>query len=432
MTAANEATAPFKTTVESPESWKRVIHVEITADHFQSTYAAKLREARKSHVRPGFRKGKVPMAMVEQDLGGEVRMDTLDALMPKAYQAAMVEHGFWPVSDPQLDDLKMDEGEPVTLDLSVEVRPEVEARDYDDLPLTTRSAELEDDAVDKALERIREGRSTWETVERAAASGDQVRVDITPLDDAGEPEADKLVEGYQFEVGNENNFDVFNEALDGAAVGDDREATVTYPDDYATEELKGRTVTYRLTLREVKERNAPELDDAFASSMEEGQTLLELRKKIRDELMKEAERKVDFETREEIVDKLLERNEVDLPPAMVSEYLDSSVEEMKQRATMYGQTMTAEQIAGYRETAKPDAERTLRAMFVLESIRKQESIEVTDEDVDGRIEEIAAENNFPADSYREYMTKNGEIDRIRHELSETRTFDFLKSRAKFD
>jgi trigger factor len=431
MTAASE-TSPFTTTVESPEQWKRVVHVEIDRAHFDAEYAKNLRKARKDYARPGFRKGKAPIEMVETDMGGEVRMNTLDQIMPKAYQAAMIEHEFWPVSDPQLEDLKMDDDEPVKLDLAVEVRPEIEAVDYDDLPLTERVAELEDGAVDEAVERVRESKAVWETVERKAEKGDQAVVNITPIGDDGEPEEDKKVPDYQFDVGAENNFEVFNEALDGAAAGDVREAEVTYPDDYSTESLKGKTMNFRLEVTEVKAKSLPEVDDDFASSIKEGQTLLELRKNMRDELMAEQERRVDFESREQIVDLLLERNEISVPPSMVNDYVDSSTEEMKQRARMYGQEMNEEQLKGYRENARPDAERTLRAMFVLESIRKQEKIEVSDEDVNERIEEIAGENGFPAAQYREYLEKNGELDRISHELSERKTFDFLKSRAKFE
>jgi trigger factor len=431
MTAASETASPFTTTVESPEQWKRVVHVEIERAHFDAEYAKNLRKARKDYARPGFRKGKAPIEMVDADMGNEVRMNTLDQIMPKAYQAAMIEHKFWPVTDPQLEDLKMEEGEPVKLDLSVEVRPEVEAKDYDDLPLTERTAELEDGAVDEAIERVRESKAVWETVERKAETGDQAVVNITPLGDDGEPEEDKKVPDYQFDVGAENNFEVFNEALDGAAAGDVREAVVTYPDDYSTESLKGKTMTFRLEVTEVKAKTLPELDDAFANSINDGQTLLELRKNMRDELMAEQERRVEHEAREQITDLLLERNDIAVPPTMVDDYVASSTEEMKQRARMYGQEMNDEQIKGYRESARPDAERTLRAMFLLESIRKQEEIKVSDESVDERIEEIAAENKFPAAQYREYLEKNGELDRVSHELAERMTFDFLKSRAKF-
>jgi len=429
--AQSDTASPFKLTVTEPEMWQRVIHVEIDPAHFEAEYGKNLRKARKDHARPGFRKGKVPLAMVEKDLGGGVRMDTLEDLVPQAYQAAMIEHGFHPVNDPVLKDLSMDEGAPVTLDLEVEVRPMIEAKDYDDLPLTAREAVLEDGAVDEALARLRESRAPWEIADRAAAAGDRVKVDIVPLDDAGEPDQERRTEGYQIELGDENNFEAFEAALTGAAAGDEVDAAVTYPDDHPSEALRGRSLTYRMKVLEVRERVLPELDDAFASSLKEGQTLLELRASLRDELLREEERRVEHARREEIVDRLLERNPVDVPPSMLEEYLNGMADEMRQRSAMYGRPVTDQELAAYREQGRAGAERTIKAMFVLEAVRRAESIEVRPEDVEERIAEIARENGWPVDQYREYVKQNREEERIVHELAERRTFDFLTSRAKF-
>jgi len=429
--AQSDTASPFKLTVTEPEMWQRKIHVEIDPAHFEAEYGKNLRKARKGHARPGFRKGKVPMAMVEQDVGGTVRMDTLEELVPRAYQAAMVEHGFFPVGDPMLKDLAMNDGEPVTLDLEVEVRPVIEPRDYDDLPLTAREPELADDAVDEALQRLRESRAPWETADRPAASGDRVKVDIVPEDEAGEPDPARKTEGYQIQLGDENNFEAFETALTGAAAGDEVTAEVTYPDDHPSEALRGQSMTYRMTVLEVTEQVLPELDDAFASSLQEGQTLLELRAAVREELVREAEQKVDAAVREEIVDRLLERNPVEVPPSMLKDYLDGMVDEMRQRSAMYGRPVSDAELEQYREGSRDRAERTIKGMFVLEAVRKAESIEVRPEDVDERIAETAAENGWPLDQYREYVKRNREEERIGHELAEKRTFDFLKSRAQF-
>ncbi len=426
------ATGPFKLTISEPESWKRIVQVEIDRAYFDDEYGKNLRQARKAHSRPGFRKGKVPLAMVEQDLGGEVRLDTLEKVIPRAYQAAVVEHRFVPVTDPVMDDLSMEDGEPVKVSLAVEIRPELEAADYDDLPLTEREATLPDGAMDETLERLRDSRAAWDQVERAAAAGDRLKVDITPLDDAGEARADDKVEGYDFEVGAEGNLEAFDEALSGAAAGEQHDVTATYPDDYTNEELRGRTVTYRIDVAQVQAKSLPELDDAFAAALKEGQTLLELRAAVRDELMAEEQKKADHELREQIVELLVERNPVELPPSLVDRYLDSSVEEMKQRSAYMGQTLNDEQIAAFRETGRAQAERSIRAMVILESVRRQEEIEVSEEQLTARIDEIAERSGFPPEGYREYVKGNGDDERIKHELGDELTFAFLKSRAKFD
>lgn len=427
----SETASPFKLTVTQPEMWQRVIHVEIDPAHFEAEYGKNLRKARKEHARPGFRRGKVPMAMVEQDLGGNVRMDTLEELVPKAYQEAVIEHEFHPVNDPVLKDLSMEEDEPVKLDLEVEVRPRITPVGYDDLPLTPREAKLEDGAVDQALQRLRESRAPWEIASRPAAAGDRVKVDIVPLGDDGAPDESRRTEGYQLELGDENNFEAFETALTGAAVDAEVTAEVTYPQDHPSEPLRGRSLTYRMTVREIRERVLPEADDAFAASLKEGQTLLELRAALRDELQREQERRVEHETREQVVDLLLERNEVDLPPSMLQDYLDGTAREMQQRSAMYGRPVSDQELAAFREQSRPAAERTLKAMFVLEAVREAESIEIRAEDIEERIEQTAAENGWPADQYREYVQKNRELERIAHELAEQRTFEFLISRAKF-
>ena len=423
---------PFKLTVSEPETWKRVLQVEIDRDYFEGEYGKNLRQARRSHTRSGFRKGKVPLAMVEQDLGGEVRMDTLEKVVPRAYQAALVEHRFIPVSDPVMDDLNMEDGEPVKVSLAVEVRPEIEARDYNDLPLQKREAVLPDGAVDEILGRLQDSRSTWDRVERDAASGDQLKVDITPLDDEGRPQEEKTAKDYTFVIGAEGNFESFDEAMTGAHAGDERQVTVTYPADYTNEELRGLTVTYRIVVGGVFEKQAPDLDDTFASSLKEGQTLLELRASIHDELLAEEQKKADYEMREQIVDLLVERNPLELPPSLVGRYLDSSIEEMKKRNAYTGDTATEEQIAAYREAGRPRAERSIKAMVILDAIRKQEDIEVTEEQLTARIDEIAERSGFPVEGYREYAKNNGDDEHIKHDLGDELTIAFLRSRAKFE
>ncbi|MBU0742718.1 trigger factor [bacterium] len=435
MTTESEAGAPagpFKLTLSEPETWKRVLQVEIDRDYFEGEYGKNLRQARKGHTRPGFRKGKVPLTMVEQDLGGEVRMDTLEKVVPRAYQAALVEHRFMPVSDPVMDDLHMEEGEPVKISLAVEVRPEIVVRDYDDLPLRQREVALPDGAVDETLERLRDSRAAWDLTESAAASGDRLIVDITPLDDEGRALEEKIAKDYAFVIGAEGNFEAFDEAMTGTQVGDERQVTVTYPADYSSEELRGLTVTYRIVVKGVSAKQVPEFDDAFASSLKEGQTLLELRANIRDELLAEEQKKVDHEIREQIVDLLVERNPFELPPSLISRYLESSVEEMKQRSAYLGKTPTDEQIAAYRETGRPRAERSIKAMVILEAIRKQEDIVVTAEQLAARIDEIAERSGFPVEGYRDYVESNGDDERIRHDLGDELTFAFLRSRAKFE
>lgn len=432
MTNESGGASPFTLTVASPETWKRVIGVEVNRGWFDDAYGRNLRTARKGHARPGFRKGKVPLDMVEKDLGGEVRLETVEQVLPKAYQAAVIEYDLSPVGDPELTQLDLEGTGPVRMQLSVEVRPEVTAVDYDDLPLTEHEVALADGAVDEALERLRERRAVWERADRAAAAGDRVLVDIAPkAGDEGAP-TEGAVTDYVFEIGAPGNFEAFDAALTDAVAGDSREVTVTYPDDYANERVRGRTVTYAVDLKEVQAKQLPDADDAFAASLKDGQTLLELRGALRDELLAEERRKAEQQSREQIVDLLVERNPLELPPSLVKEYVESGLREMKQRSSYLGRPVADADEDRYREQSRPWAERSLKAMLILEAIRRQEKIEVAPVEVDGRIDAIAAENGFPADQYREYVRKNREDERLALEIAEQKTFDFLRSRARFE
>lgn len=325
----------------------------------------------------------------------------------------------------------MGESEPVKVSLAVEIRPEIEAKDYDDLPLTPREPELAEGVVEETLNRLADSRAVWDAVERPAIAGDQVKVDITPLDEAGEPDDEKAARNYTFEVGAEGNFAEFDEAMTGASIGDDREVTVSYPDDYTSEDLRGRTVTYRIAVNSVNEKSVPVIDDAFAGSLKEGQTLLELRASIRDELLAEETKKVDYDAREEIVDLLVERNPVELPPSLVERYLDSSVEQMKQRSAYMGKPASEDDLAAFRQAGRPQAERSIRAMVILEAIRRKEDIEVSEEMIEAKITEIAEQSGFPVEGYRKYVKQNGDDERIAHEIGDDLVFDLLRARAVY-
>ena len=425
------AQSPFTLSVQAPETWKRVIGVSIDRAWFDGEYARNLGAARRGHARPGFRKGKVPLAMVEKDLGGEVRMETVEQVLPRAYRAAVLEHKLVPVADPELTDLKLEEQGPVLMELSVEVRPDVVARDYLELPLVRNEVKLADGAVDEALEGLREGRAVWEHVERTAAPGDRLKTDIVPEATDGEPEPAGPVRDYVFELGAEGNFAEFDAELTGAAAGDERRVTVTYPGDYGNERVRGRTVSYLVTVKDVQARRLPDLDDAFAAAVKEGQTLLELRLALRDELLAGETRRAEQLERERIVDLLIERNPVEPPPSLVEEYLTAGVNEMKQRSAYLGRPVDEQDEQRYRESGRTWAERALKAMLILEAIRRQEEIAVTPQDVEARIAAIAAENGFPADDYLAYVRQHHEDERIEQDLAEQKAFDFLRARAAY-
>jgi trigger factor len=423
------ADRPIITTVEAPEPCRRVIRAEVARAMYDREYADRLKKAARAHHRPGFRKGKTPRAVLERELGDALRAEAVEALVPKAWISAVLEHKLAPVNDPALENLEFKEEGPLKFDLVVEVRPEITLKDLDGLPVSRRQVAVADGDVEHVIERLRDARATWETVEREATDGDQVTLDLIPGDDQGNFDENRTIADQRFVLGAEHNLPAFNERLAGCAVGSERIVEVEYPADHPNPALQGRPAKFRCLIREVGQKRLPDLDDAFATTCGPVQDVAGLREDIRRELETEAARRVAQELDIQLQAELLKRHEVPLPSSMVDKYLESGLAELHQRNARSGRPNTAQEDTEYREQGRSHAERALRGMLLLEAVRRQEGIKADKEAVDERIAEIAAENGFDIDRYREFVDSGDEREEIEYDLLERRTFDFLLSRA---
>lgn len=433
MSENQQKTSDLITTqLESPEPWKRVLKVEIDRSLFDTEYNGRLKKAAKSHTKPGFRKGRTPKAVVEKEMGQMIRMDSIEALIPKAWMAGVIEHKLSPITDPNLENMEFEDEGPLKFDLTVEVRPEVEASDYEGFAVKKREVVVEDKEVDEVLERLRESKAQFEVQEKEASEGDQITLDLTPGDDNGEMDAEKTIADQQLVLGAESNLPAFNEALTGVKAGDERTVEVVYPEDHPNDQLKGKNISFHCAIKSVAVKEVPELNDELAASLEEGKTLEGLKEEILENLTKEATKRVEQELDQQVQAELVRRNTVSVPPSMISRYLDSGLEEMKKRNQQIGRESTEEEEKEYLEMGKPHAEKALAAMLLMEALQEKEDIKVTDEDVDERIEEVATENGFPVDQYKEYVNSGDEKDRMKYDILERRTYDFLLSRAEIE
>jgi trigger factor len=340
-----------------------------------------------------------------------------------------MEHKLSPVNDPDLENLDFSEEGPLKFDLVVEVRPEIELRDVDGLTVKKRLAEVTDKDVDEVLGRLVESRATFEKVDRAAANDDQILLDLYPAGDDGSFSEEKKIPDQKFVLGSPNNMPAFNEGLVGCSAGEEKTVTVDYPDDHPNEGLKGQSMAFKCEIREVAAKVLPALDDEFAGTVAEGKTMDDLKADIRADLEKESEKRVEQEMDRQVQRELVARHDVSLPPSMVDRYLASGLEEMHKRNAQMGRPNSEEEDQEYQTAGKPHAETALAGMLLMEAIRKQEDIKVTDEDVDERIEQMAEEHGFDVDRYREFVNSGEEKERIEYDLLERRTYDFLLSRA---
>ena len=425
-------TEGMSTTITHPEPWLCVVKAEVAREVFDKEYAQRLKKAVRGHQKPGFRKGKTPRAVVEKEMGDMLRAEAVEALIPRAWMAAVMKHRLAPLTDPALENFKFEDEGPLSFDLKVEIRPEIKAEDFDGLPVRKREVEVADKDVDDVVERLRESRAEFQQVDRAAAIDDRLTLDLTPVGDDGELDTDGIIVDQQMVLGAETNMPAFNEVLAGASAGDEREVDVVYPDDHPNEQLKGRTLSFRCRVKQIAVKVLPEVDDAFAAAVEEGKTLLELRTEIRKGLGEDLDKVVAGEMDQQVLAELIRRNEVPLPPSMVERYLDQGLAELHRRNAQMGQQDNPEQDKEYREAGRSHAEQALKGMFLLDAIQSQEDIKVAADDVDERIGEIAAQNGFPVDDYRNFVNSGdgSEKERIEYDLRERRTYDFLLSRAE--
>ena len=431
------APAPIRTAVEAPEAWQRVVKAEIDRGLYAKEYAERLKKAARNHVKPGFRKGRTPRALVEKELGAGLHFEVIDSLVQRAWITALIEHKLRPLTDPEPgrgENLGYGDEGPLQVDFTVEVKPDVEASDYEGIPVRRRALDVPESEVDDVLDRLRESRADWEEVDRPAQDGDRLTLDLTPGEGADEGQAGGVIADQQFVLGEESNMPAFNETLAGVAPGDERDVVVAYPEDHPNERLRGRTITFGCRIGKVEAKRVPAADDAFAAAVEEGKTLADLKASIRADLEKQEERRIAAEMDEQVLRELVARNDVPLPPSMLERYLDSSLEELRRRNARYGRETTPEDEAAYREAGRPAAGKALRGMLLLEAVRRREGIEVEPAEVDERIGTIAAENGFPVDDYRKFVDSGDgtERERIEYDLLERRTYDFLLSRAEIE
>lgn len=423
---------PFSLKLESPDPCRRIIKVTVPRAEYERQYEQRLTRAVRGHQRPGFRKGKTPRAIVEKELGGRLRVDTVEGLVPQAYRAAVIEHRLHPLTEPTLSNLAFEDEQDLTFDLAVEVKPEVTAQGCEGLRVTERMVDVSDQDVDEVLERLRDGRAVYEPAARAAAAGDRVLLDLVPLHADGTADEARRAVDQRVTVGGETNLPAFNETLPGAQAGDTREVTVTYPDEYPNPDLQGRTVTFLAEVKAVEQKVLPALDDAFAAQLQEGQTLLELRARIREGLTAEGRQRAAEDLDAQILEQLIAANDVPVPPSMVEAWLQSGLQEQHRRHQHAGRPVTEEEDRHFREIARPVAEHQIKGLFLLESVQRQESITVTAEELEARIEAIAAEHGFDLEKYRKFLEQGEEKARIREGLLERKTYDLLLSRAEFD
>ncbi|HOL17210.1 MAG TPA: trigger factor [Bacillota bacterium] len=424
---------------EKIEGNKVRLEIEVAAPDVDTALAKAYRKVVKKVNLPGFRKGKVPRRILEARFGPEIlHEEALEILVPPAYQQALKEADVEPIEQPSFKLVQIEEGKPLIVHATVEVLPPVELGEYKGIVVEQEEVEITDEQVEQSLEAIREQHARLVPKEEgAAAEGDLVLIDFKGFID-GEPFSGGEAENYSLELGSGRFIPGFEEQLVGASAGEEREVKVTFPEDYRKEELAGKEAVFQVTVKEIKEKKLPDLDDEFAKEVSDKETLEEFKAQIRERLENNAREQSRIKLEETLIEKLTEASKVEPPPVLIERQIDRMLGELEQYLRFQGLTlekfceMSGKSIEELRQNKQEEAAQRVKANLVLDALIKKEGITVEDSEVDEKIAAIAAEHNDDPERVRELFEKQGRLSFMREEMRMRKVIDLLVSQAQIN
>ena len=428
----------MKTAVtELPESRARV-EVEVPADLVGRGMQRAARALARELKMPGFRKGKAPPSLVIQRLGfGTVFQEAIRESLPEWYEQGLLRSGVSPVGDPNIEIVSAPEAEGEALEFKFEigVRPKATLGEYKGLEVGKAEAEPTDEIVDREVERIREGFTKLEPVERAAADGDVLLVDFEGLLDGQAFEGGKASD-YLLELGSGQLIEGFEEQLSGASAGDERKVEVTFPEDYQAESLAGEDAVFTVEVKEVREKVLPELDDDFASEASEFDTLDELRDDIAKRVGEAVGERTEQDFRVAAVDAAVEAATVAIPDDLVEARARERWDRVERQLAARGMSgdaylqMQGKTLEELLEESKPDALRELKREAVLAAIAEAEAIEVSDEEMTEALAHTAEHERTTPEKLLARLRENGRDAMVREDIQVRKAIDLVAESAK--
>lgn len=412
------------------EGCKHALDIHIPAEAVAAEIEKVVEKVRaKAHIQ-GFRPGKAPASIIRSKFMSDIRQEALENLVPQYLEKECEKENLRVVSRPNIKDLHFHEGEAVHFKAEFEVAPEIELKEVRGLKVTYAEPLVEDKDVDERLDAIRESRAQFVNVDpRPAADGDHCLVSLESVSGIdGEP---MKQDDINIEIGGKDTFPEFTEALREAVPGDTREAEISYPENYAAERLAGKTVRFRITLKQIRLREMPELNDEFAKDLGDFQTMDEVREEIRKSIFREREYQAQVEAKNTLVDKLVEMHEFPVPEAYIDNQIESTVE--NQLRSMQAQGVDVSKIkldwAKLRESQLERATKDVKASLLLGKIASSEHLHASQEEVDNEVQRIARQNREPVAATRMKLEKDGRINNIVNRIVTDKTLNFLFEHA---
>lgn len=408
---------------------KRNLAVEVPVEEVEVEMDKTAREYARSAKIPGFRPGRVPLNIIKQRLGSDLRKEVVQKIIEQSWFRAREEHKLQPLDEPKVQDIENEPGKPLKFTVSFEIMPQMEAKDYKGISITVPPAEVNDDDVNKALETLRGQHAQFVPVDGGEAQ-DGHYVTLT-VDGQFEGVAEPMhEEDVTLIIGHAQTSAEFSENLRGAKAGETRSFEVVYPQDYHRKNFAGKKVLYTVAIKDIKEKQLPELNDDFAKDIG-AESLEALRARIRDELVTQARQNAEKRAREAMLDEIVQRHPVDVPEHLIQEELEAHANRIAASLAYQGIDINQTSIDWKKifEEARPQAEQAARRAVFLEAVARQEGIEVTKEEVDSELQKIAQGTSKSAAALRAKLEKEERIQSFEQHLRRNKALDFIYRNA---
>ena len=395
---------------------ERLIEVRVPVEAVRDAEDQAARRYASSVRLPGFRPGKAPPAMIKKRFKDAIRQQVLETLVQDAFKEVMEREKLQVASQPHVHGLKFEDGQPLTFELHLEVRPEIELARTQGFRVTRTQQPISDDSVREQIEQMRDQKATWAPVDEKPAPGDMVRVRLSTAEESGEfPEPRE----YPLVLGSGQAIAGVEELIMELTAGQTVERSVRWPDDFPDESQRGKSKPVRIELLDVKRKSLPSLDDAFAREVGDFESLDALTTMVRKDLEDHASREADAGVRQQLVDNIAAANPFDVPPSWVSRLIDGYLQAYQ---------VPDEERDRFRGEFRPIAERQVRRDLIVDTIAQTEGLKATEADIDDRVAEVASKRGADPGQVYASLQKAGRLTEIEQSITEDKVFDWLMKR----
>jgi trigger factor len=425
----------MKANVEDISSIKKKVSIEIPVDQVTKEVDSFYEELKKKARIKGFRPGKVPRNILERHFKDYVKAEVIQKLIQDTYPTALSEKDLHPVSPPVIDPGELENGKSFQYTAIIEIKPEIKIEGYLGLKIEGKKEGVKDEEVEERLKNLQNLHANLKTISEARPiqTGDYVIIDYEARKDGKPLEEGKAID-FTVEVGSGRFIPALEEKLLGLGPEEEKDMEVSFPEDYGYQKWAGKTISFHVKIKEIKEKILPPLDDEFAKDLGDYSSLEELKAKLKGEIEKEKELMLERQLKDQVVDQLLQANSFEVPESMVDDQAKTLVSNTKLRLATQGVALKNLNVSeeklqeDYREMAK----RQVGTFLILEKIASQEGISVTDDETEERLKEISERTHQKFDVVKRYYEKNGLIPELKTGIITDKTLNFLLQKAEIN